>query len=72
MSKVIAWQVKAPEQALQALNRRTGLDFGYYPESLLNPGQAATPHSLTIDAPHRDAVDTAATGLLAATNKRAL
>lgn len=56
MSKIIAWQTRAPTQALQALNRRTGLDFDHWPESLLRPttsechsARPANNHAATMD-----------------------
>lgn len=35
--KVIALAQAAPDAALLGLNRLTGLDFSYWPESLVNP-----------------------------------
>ena len=42
MAKVISLQQRRPQQALEQLNRLTGLDFQRPPESLLGNGAGRT------------------------------
>lgn len=53
MGKVISIEEKAPEQALEQLQRLTGLDFSQYPESLLSaPVSNGNADSIRLQAMH--------------------
>lgn len=43
MAKVVSLKERRPKQALERLNRLTGLDFRHWPESLLDAGDDRAP-----------------------------